>query len=64
MTANGTNMKTNDTNIVYPDLSYQIMGAIFEVHKKLGPGFLESVYQKALIEELSERGMKPKRLLI
>ncbi len=50
-------MRTNDTNIVYPDLSYQIMGAIFEVHKKLGPGFLESVYQKALIEELSERGM-------
>jgi GxxExxY protein len=48
---------TNDTNIIYPDLSYQIMGAIFEVHKKLGPGFLESVYQKALIEELSGRGM-------
>jgi GxxExxY protein len=34
------------------------MGAIFEVHKKLGPGFLESVYEKALIEELSGRGMK------
>jgi len=50
-------MATNETNIIYPDLSYQIMGAIFEVHKKLGPGFLESVYQKALIEELSERGM-------
>jgi len=34
------------------------MGAIFEVHKKLGPRFLESVYEKALIEELSGRGMK------
>ena len=34
------------------------MGAIFEVHKKLGPGFLESVYEKALIEELLSRGMK------
>jgi GxxExxY protein len=33
------------------------MGAIFEVHKRLGPGFLESVYQKALIEKLSGRGM-------
>lgn len=53
-----TRMATNETNIIYPDLSYQIMGAIFEVHKKLGPGFLESVYQKALIEELSGRGMK------
>ena len=50
-------MEMNDTNIIYPDLSYQIMGAIFEVHKRLGTGFLESVYQKALIEELSERGM-------
>ena len=50
-------MTTNNTNIVYPDLSYRIMGAIFEVHKRLGPGFLESVYQKALIEELSGRGM-------
>lgn len=50
-------MTTNKANIVYSELSYQIMGAIFEVHKKLGPGFLESVYQKALIEELSGRGM-------
>jgi GxxExxY protein len=34
------------------------MGAIFEVHKKLGPGFLESIYQKALIDELGTRGLK------
>jgi len=34
------------------------MGAIFEVHKELGPGFLEAIYEKALIEELSSRGMK------
>ncbi len=51
-------MAANNTNIVYPDLSYKIMGAIFEVHKKLGPGFLESIYEKALIEELSSRGIK------
>ncbi len=49
---------TNNTNILYRDLSYQIMGAIFEVHKELGPGFLESVYEKALLLELTNRGMK------
>jgi len=51
-------MTTNSTNIIYRDLSYQIMGAIFEVHKELGPGFLESVYKKALLLELTGRGMK------
>jgi GxxExxY protein len=50
-------MTTNETNIVYPDLSYEIMGAVFEVHKKLGSGFLESIYEKALIQELSNRGI-------
>ena len=48
----------NSANIIYRDLSYQIMGAIFEVHKELGPGFVESVYHKALVEEFSKRGMK------
>ena len=51
-------MATNKTNIIYKDLSYQIMGAIFEAHKELGPGFLESVYEKALLLELTNRGMK------
>jgi hypothetical protein len=41
-------MTASHSNIIYPDLSYKIMGAIFEVHKALGPGFLESIYEKAL----------------
>jgi len=36
----------------------KIMGAIVEVHKELGPGFLEFVYEKALLEELLCRGMR------
>jgi GxxExxY protein len=50
-------MTANGTNIVYPDLSYKIMGAIFEVHKEPGPGFLKAVYEKALVEELASRDL-------
>ena len=39
------------------DLTRQIIGAAFEVHKTLGYGFLESVYQKAMVLELKERGL-------
>lgn len=37
------------------DLSYQIIGAAIEVHRNIGPGFLESVYQKCFAIELDER---------
>jgi GxxExxY protein len=34
------------------DISYKIVGCAIEVHKQLGPGLLESVYQTCMIEEL------------
>jgi len=34
------------------DISYQIVGCAIEVHKQLGPGLLESVYQACIIDEL------------
>ena len=34
------------------DISFQIVGCAIEVHKQLGPGLLESVYQACIIEEL------------
>ncbi len=37
-------------------LSYEITGCAITVHKALGPGLLESVYQKGLTHELSKRG--------
>lgn len=40
------------------DLSYEINGAIFEVNRILGHGFLEKVYENALMVELSKRGIK------
>lgn len=36
------------------DLSYKIIGCAIEVHKILGPGLLESAYQKCLIFELEK----------
>lgn len=38
--------------ILYAEESYRIQGAVFEVYKELGPGFLEAVYQECLEHEL------------
>ena len=40
------------------DLTYKINGAVFEVSRVLGPGFLEKVYENALSYELNNRGLK------
>ena len=39
-------------------LSYKIVGCAIEVHKQLGPGLLESVYEKCLKHELKLNGFK------
>ena len=41
-------------------LSYQIRGAAMEVYNQLGPGLLESIYEKTLIAELRLRNIKVK----
>jgi GxxExxY protein len=40
------------------DITYEIRGALFEVNRVLGPGFLEKVYENALLLEFENRGLK------
>ena len=47
--------KSAGADVIYPDLSYRIMEAVFEVHNRLGPGFSEEIYQRALMAELEIR---------
>ena len=43
------------------ELSEKIIGCAIEVHKQLGPGLLESVYEETLCYELSNAGLKFER---
>jgi GxxExxY protein len=43
------------------DLSYKIIGIALELHKNLGPGLLESVYENALAYDLREAGFDVKQ---
>ena len=46
-----------ENSILYKDESYKIIGACMEVHRTLGCGFLEAVYQEALSIEFEKRNI-------
>jgi GxxExxY protein len=46
-----------NSNIIYKEDSYRIMGACFEVYKEKGCGFLEAVYQECLEMEFGLQGI-------
>jgi len=54
-------LTTEDTEItegvIHRDLTETIIGGAITVHKELGPGLLESVYEKCLAFELADRGL-------
>ena len=50
-------MTTNDSEYL-DSLSERVLGAVFEVSNTLGAGFLEKVYERALLRELALRGIR------
>ncbi len=40
------------------EISYEVRGAAFEVYNELGPGLLESIYEKAMLIVLREKGLQ------
>ncbi len=57
-------MATNITNrqeLIYPELSYVLLGVLFEVQNKLGTKYQEKHYQRAIEIKLKELGIPYKR---
>ncbi len=48
------------TQKIVNQIAYDIVGCAIEVHKQLGPGLLESIYEKCLIEEIQDYGFHVK----
>jgi GxxExxY protein len=44
-------------------LTERVLGAVFEVSNALGAGFLEKIYERALLRELALRGIQATRKL-
>ena len=51
-------MESKRIDLVYPDLSYKVVGILFDVYNELGFGFSESHYQKAISLALIEKNIK------
>ncbi len=48
----------------YEELTEQIIGAAIEVHRAIGPGLFEEIYEERLCRELAIRGLEFERQLI
>lgn len=49
-------LKRND--LIYPELSYEIIGSLFNVYKEIGSGHRENYYQRAIAVELKNKKIK------
>ncbi|MDD2585669.1 MAG: GxxExxY protein [Syntrophomonadaceae bacterium] len=48
----------NTTKLLYENLTKEIIGAAYRVYNILGAGFLEKIYENALVVELEKQGLK------
>lgn len=53
-----TGLSRKHGEFLYGDLTDKIIELAIKVHKKLGPGFIEKIYEKALVHELKKTGIK------
>lgn len=44
--------------LIYPELSYEIVGILYSVYNAIGGGYQEKYYQKAIAKELKEKNIK------
>lgn len=44
-------MNANNNELIYPDLSYKVVGILYKVHNELGNKYQEKYYQKAIAIE-------------
>ena len=44
-------------NLLFPELSYEVIGSLFAVHHVLGPGFVYRIYANACYREMQSRGL-------
>lgn len=44
-------------DLLFPQLSYQIIGGLFEVHRLLGPGYIHRIYANATYREMQAMGL-------
>ena len=54
-------MNTNDNKIIFKELSYKIVGLAIQVYNELGYGFLEKVYENALMLLLEKEGISARQ---
>jgi GxxExxY protein len=55
------NVSESNGKILFPDLSFRVINAFFEVYNAHGYGFLEAVYSRSMVHALEKRGIEVAR---